>query len=125
MTPITMNATLCISINDDFVADLRHRVERFEVFVTEPYASVRNGPAELSGLLRAVQRVTVAQIEAVAAEDFCEVPLLHVDWRDDDGVAGEDHRSCGQLAVDAVQCFDNRVPFDAETTCRRMRVHVA
>src|SRR5205085_5284250 len=114
MTPITMNATICISVNDDFVADLRHRVERFEVFVTEPYASVRNRPAELSGLLRAVQRVTVAQIETVAAEDFCEVPLLHVDRRDDDRGAGDVHRSGGQLAVDAFQRLDDRVTFDAE-----------
>src|SRR5881275_2186115 len=125
MTPITMNAMICISVNDDFVADLRHGVERFEVFVAEPYASVRNGPAELSGLLRAVQRVTVAQIETVAAEDFCEVSLLHVDWRDDDRVAGDDHRSGGQLTIDAVQCFDDRVTFDAERTCLRMRVRIA
>src|SRR5438552_968011 len=124
MTATRMNATICISVNDDFVTDLRHRVERFEVFVTEPYASVRNGPAELSGLLRAVQRVTVAQIEAIAAEDLCEVPLLHVNRRDDDRVAREDHRSGGRLAIDAVQCFDNRVTFDAERTCRRLRVHI-
>jgi hypothetical protein len=46
-------------------------MECFEVLVTEPHASVRDGLAQLKGLLRAVQCVAVAQIETVAAEDLC------------------------------------------------------
>jgi hypothetical protein len=36
-------------------------------------------------------------------------------------MTGEDHLSGGQLAVDAVDFFDNRVAFDPERTGRRLR----
>src|SRR5205823_14509944 len=97
------------SVDDDRIADVRHRVEPGDVFVAQAHAAVRDRTAELIGLLRAVDGVAVAEVEAVAAENLVEMALWAIDGRDDHGVAGYDHFSRRQLACDTAVIFDDRV----------------
>src|SRR4051794_24777429 len=53
------------SIDDDRIADVGHRVEPRDVVVTQPHAAVRDRLPELLGLLRAVDGVAVAEVQAI------------------------------------------------------------
>src|ERR1051325_4089133 len=79
-----------ILVDHDLVADVRHRVQPRDVLVREPYAPVRDAAAQLRDGLRSVQRVAVAEVEAVVAEDVGELTLARADRRDHDRAAADD-----------------------------------
>src|SRR5204862_1191515 len=109
-------AQIAASINHDFVADVGDGIERGDVAVAEPNATMGNRAAELGGLLRSMQCVSVAEVQAKGAEDLVESALLHADGRDDEGVPGADHRSGRKLALDAVPDLDDGVAFHSQHT---------